>query len=180
MAIIDAYCTTDNDDEVYAIQKKDGSLGANEEVLREIARVLNVSMIPLLGGKENILPILILLQKLAMIDETVVREAAVNTIVSFAKALDGDYVDRVIFTVVTSLTDSTKWGARMGAAGALPRLHQYLMNETCRKHCQDMIFKLSRDKMPLVRHECFSSIHLMLQPMGDRSMPELLDSLFLS
>jgi len=174
ISIIDMYCNID-EDQGYTLQKKDGSLGAKEEVLREIALVLDVSMVRLVGGKEHALPLLLLLQKLAMSDETVIREAAVNTIISFAKAFDGAYVDRVVLSLVTHLADSSKWGARMGAAGAGPRLYEWLQSEKCRKACQEMVFKLTRDKMPLVRHEAISTIYLMLTSMGEKDITELLE-----
>lgn len=174
ISTIDTICFPDPH-EGYTLQLKDGNLGIMEEVLREIARLMDSSIVPLLGGDEHILPVLLLLQKLSVSDETVVREAAINSIISIAKAVDVKYVEQHVLTVVANLAKTSRWAARTGAAAAATRLFQYLESEKCKEICQFIVLKLCKDKMPMARHEAICNVYHMILPMGSESIGDLLD-----
>jgi len=154
--------------------KKDSSLGVKEEVLREIALALDGSMLQLLGGKESALNMLPLQHKLAMVEETVIREAAVAGIISCVKELDGLFVDQHVFPLITSLAEKDWWTSRVSAASCGPKLYPYLHSNKCRNECATMILKLCRDEMPMVRHETYVSIPSMLKAMADYDINGLL------
>jgi len=160
--------------EGHALQLSDGQLGLSEEVLMEVALIMNSSMMPLLGGKDNVLPMLKLLQRLAMVDETVVRGAAVNSILDLAKECGQEFIEKHVLTVVLQLATAARWAARTSAADAIPRLFQYLECEKSKETCQEMVLKLTRDKMQLVRHEACSKVYQMIMPLGEHDMNELL------
>jgi len=174
IAIIDSVCFPDPH-EGYTLQLKDGSLGMLEEVLREIALVMDSTMIPLLGGEKHVLSMLLLLQKLAMSDETVIREASINSMINVAHEVDVEYVEQHVLAVVGNLAKTSRWAARTGAAAAAPRLYEYLETDKNKEICQELVLKLCRDKMPMVRQEACSSVWHMLLPMGKQSAVVLLD-----
>jgi len=154
-------------------RRKDNSLGVKEEVLREVAQVLDGSMLLLLGGKDSALAVLLLLQKLAMVEETVIRDAAVAGIISCVTELDGLFVDQHVLPLITALAEEAWWTSRVSAAAAGPRLYPYLQSHKCMSDCSDMILKLCRDEMPMVRQEAYVSIPYMLKAMGDNNLNEL-------
>jgi len=156
-------------------RRKDNSLGVKEEVLREVAQVLDGSMLLLLGGKDSALAMLQLLQKLAMVEETVIRDAAVSGIISCVKELDGIFVDQHVLPLIIALAEEDWWTSRVSAAAAGPRLYPYLQTNKCRSDCAGIILKLCRDEMPMVRQEAYVSIPNMLQAMGDNNIQGLID-----
>jgi len=160
--------------EGHALQLSDGQLGLSEEVLMEVALIMDSSMMPLLGGKDNVLPMLKLLQRLAMVDETVVRGAAVNSILDLAKELGLEYIEKHILSVVLQLATAARWAARASAADAIPRLYHFLECEQSKETCQENVLKLTRDKMQLVRHEACCKVYQMIMPMGEHDVSELL------
>jgi len=104
--LINAHCFPDKNGG-NVIQRDDGTLGPREEVLREIAWVMSGPMASLLGAKENLLRmLLVLLQKLCMINENIVREAAVDGVISCAKEMDSAHVVKYVFPLITLLADS--------------------------------------------------------------------------
>merc|ERR1719285_1610868 len=174
MAVIDTVCFPDPY-EGYVLQLKDGNLGMLEEVLREIALLMNSTMIPLLGGEKHILSMLLLLQKLSMSDETVIRDASVDSMIDVAKHVDVEYVEQHVLAVIGNLAKTSRWAARTGAAAAAPRLYQYLKTEKNKEICQELVLKLCRDKMPMVRQEACATVYHMLLPMGKQNIMVLLD-----
>jgi len=159
--------------EGHALQRVDGTLGMSEECLLEVACVMNRSMIPLLGGEEYMPPIIKLQQRLAMFDETAVRKAAIDSILGIAEVVNIRLIEQDILTVVTHLANATRWAARSAAATATPRLYHYLENEESKQTCQNIVQKLSKDKMEMVRYEACSKVYQMLLPMGDHNAMEV-------
>lgn len=150
------------------------SLGAKEEVLREIAVALNGDMLPYFGGPETCSTILSLLQKLAMVEETVIREAAVNSILSCAEHLDGSLVDSKVAPLVVALSEAEWWTSRVSAASCGPRLYGFLKSQQSKEKLVDFVTKLSRDDMPMVRQEAYIAIPSMLKPMALENVMNLL------
>merc|ERR1719334_1245722 len=155
-------------------RRKDNSLGVKEEVLREVAQVLDGPMLLLLGGKDSALAMLQLLQKLAMVEETVIRDAAVSGIISCVKELDGIFVDQHVLPLIIALAEEDWWTSRVSAAAAGPRLYPYLQSNKCMEECVKMILKLCKDEMPMVRQEAYVSIPNMLKAMGDNDINGLI------
>jgi len=153
---------------------KDNSLGVKEEVLREIALMLDGSMLQLMGGKLAALNMLKLLQKLAMVEETVIREAAVGSIISCVQQLDGLFADQHVLSLIITLAEGEWWTNKVSAAAAGPRLYPYLQSNKSREDCAKMILKLCRDEMPMVRQEAYVSIPNMLKAMGDKDINSLI------
>jgi len=174
ISAIDAACFPDLN-EGHALSTSEGKLGLSEEVLMEVALVLNFSMIPLIGGQENILPMLKLLQRLAMFDEPVVRESAIDSILGIAKAIDVEYVEKHVLSVVIHLGKAARWASRAGAGDAIPRLYHYLESEKSKETCQGLVQKLTRDKMQMVRYGACCKVYQMLMPMGEQNIMELLN-----
>jgi len=168
LKFLDNYCFPDDRQNDFG--NKDNSLGVKEEVLREVAQALDGSMLVLLGAKETAGDMLKLLQKLAMVEETVIREAAVNSMISCVKELDGGYVDLNVLPLITHLADGDWWTSRVSAAAAGPRLYPYLNTKKYKDDCAVMVTKLCRDEMPMVRQEAYVSIPYMLEAMGENNI----------
>jgi len=159
--------------EGHALETIDGKLGMSEEVLMEVAFVMDRSMIPLLGGQENILPMIKLQQRLAMFDETIVREAAIDSIIGIAEVVDIQCIEQEILAVITHLAKATRWAARSAAANATPRLYHFLESEESKQACRNTVKKLANDKMEMVRYEACCKVHQMLLPMGEHDVVEV-------
>jgi len=172
LQFLDTYCFPVDIQNDFRI--KDSTLGVKEEVLREIALMLDGSMLQLLGGKVAALNMLKLLQKLAMVDETVIREAAVAGIISCVQELEGLFVDQYVFPLITALAEGDWWTHRVSAAASGPRMYPFILSNKCREDCANMILNLCRDEMPLVRQEAYVSIPHMLQSMGNKNINGLI------
>jgi len=172
LQFLDSYCFPVNKQN--DIRRKDGSLWVKEEVLREVALMLDGSLLQLLGGRTAGLAMLELQRKLAMVEETVIREAAVAGIISLVQELDGLFADQYVLPRISSLAVGEWWTNRVSAASTGPRLYPYLKNDKCKNDCQMMILKLCRDEMPMVRQEVYISIPSMLKAMGDSDINDLI------
>lgn len=172
--LLDSACFPE-DYEGYTIPINNGKLGLMEEVLREVAIVLDSSMIPLLGGKDSVLPMLLLHKKLAMSDETLIREASVTSIISIAKEMDVAHVEQQVLSLVSDLSETSRWPARASAANAASRLYQYLRGDKSMEVCKNVVYMLSKDGNPMVRYEAHRMVHQMLKPMIHQNGIDLLE-----
>merc|ERR1719320_1007138 len=132
-------------------------------------------MVPLLGGQDKVLPILQLLQKLSMMNEGLVREAAIKSLFLCADELDSDHVEKYVFPIITSLADGTEWTARSSAANAGPRVYCYLRSEDSKVTCRNLVFKLIKDESPIVRYDTYFCIQHMVKSMADDNPETLLE-----
>jgi len=174
ISAVESACFPDYN-EGHALQKSDGKLGLAEEVLMEVARVMDRSMLPLIGGQEYIRPIMKLQQRLAMFDETIVREAAINSIIGIAEVVNIQRIEQDILSVVTHLAKATRWAGRSAAANATPRLYKYLQSEESKETCQNIVLRLVKDKMEMVRYEACSKVYQMLLPMGEYNTTKVIN-----
>jgi len=72
--------------------------------LRQVALILNGTMLVQLGGTEKFLGMLLTLQKLCMTEENLVREVAVDSIISCAKEMESQDVEQNVLPLVTFLS----------------------------------------------------------------------------
>jgi len=145
-------------------------LGAKDEVLREVARSLNPSMIPLVGGPEHALPIVVILQKLAMVEETVIRESAMTSMIACTKCLSRTMIDNQVLPLVAYLSEAEWWTSRVSAASCCPRMFELFESAKAREAAQEIIQKLCKDEMPMVRLEVYGNIPVMIPSLGKESI----------
>jgi len=172
--LIDEYCFPDENGGNQK-QSQDRTLGPKEDILREVALIMNGTVVPLVGGPDNLLPVFMLLQKLCMVNEGLVREAAINSIILCAKEMDYQHVEENIFPMMKLLANGTEWTTRISAANAAPRLYCYLRSEDIKKTCQDLIYTLIKDVNPLVRYDTYFCVKHMVRSIADDNPAELLE-----
>jgi len=172
MEIIESYCGFTN---VPSERPSDFMFESYDEVLREIARVLNSEIVDLLGGGEHALPVIVLLQKLAMLEETVIRESAMDSMIECSRYLDKVMVDQQVLPLVAYLSEAEWWTSRVSAANCYPRLFELLGSETTKQAAQETIIKLCKDEMPMVRQEVYGNIPKMVSALGKDNIQGLLN-----
>lgn len=135
------------------------ALACKEEVMREIALVLDGTLVPHFGGSERVgKDVLPFLEKLAMVEETVIREAAVNSIVEMAKVMDNKHHDPYIMPIIAHLTEGDWWTSRFSGASLAPQMYGVMTSPKSREQILEIILRLCKDEMPMVRQQAFRFI----------------------
>jgi len=151
------------------------ALACKEEVMREIAVVIDGSLVPHFGGSERagktVIPFL---EKLAMVEETVIREAAVNSIVDVAKAMDPKHHDTFLMPVITHLTEGDWWTSRFSGASLAPLMYGLLSSPKSKEQILDIVLRLCKDEMPMVRQQAFRFIPKMVENLPEDRLPSFM------
>jgi len=123
-----------------------GLLGEDEEVLFSLARELT-SLQPYLRG--NIALLIPPLEALAAMDETLVREEAVRSLVSLAEVMNDNEVVTIFAPLVVRLSEQEKFSSKMAAsalvAAAYPRAG------ALKEKLRGKFFELSHEETPMIR-----------------------------
>lgn len=93
---------------------EDGFL--HDEVLLTVAEQLE-TFLPFVGGAEHVDCIFKLLEKLCISDETLVRERAVESLVSIASNLDGNLLETQLIPLIERLANEVWFTSKCAASG---------------------------------------------------------------
>jgi len=151
------------------------ALACKEEVLKQVAASLNGELLPHIGGSESAISILNLLEKLAMVEETVIREQAVSSMISMAKAMDAKHVEHFLLPIVKHLADGDWWTSRFSAAGLAPLVFPIFPSDS--KNLQsllDILFNLCKDEMPMVRQQAYKHIPDIITELPEDNLANFL------
>jgi serine/threonine-protein phosphatase 2A regulatory subunit A len=170
-AILDKYCFPV---EVQAAKSPEAysnteSLSAKEEVLAAIAEKLGSSkFIDYAGGSkpasQHMLP---LLEKLAMVEETVIRNAAVISLNKVFDKLKADDVKQHGIGILTRLATPGEWfTSRISASAITAKLYRILTSDDDRKMILEVHKKLCNDDMPMVKHDAYKNLVDLLDEMN--------------
>jgi len=81
--------------------------------------------------------------------------------------MDKSMADKKVQPLVEQLSEEDWWTSRVSAASAGPRLYGLLKTEAKKNAIVEMILKLAKDEMPMVRQEAYTAVPSMLKPMAD-------------
>jgi len=148
--------------------EENGALTCKEEVLKEVAGVLNGSMVEHFGGSASFASACLpLLEKLANAEETVIRESAVQSMRSAAETMDPKIVDTNLVPIMERLAEGEWWTSRFSGAGLAPQLYPLLKGKKSRELALDTLTKLCKDDMPMVRQQCYKFIPKVIKHLPE-------------
>ncbi|ETO34746.1 protein phosphatase 2A scaffold subunit [Reticulomyxa filosa] len=118
------------------------------------------------GGSEpaakNVLP---LLEKLAMVEETVIRQAAVTSFAKLIAKLKVDHVKTYGFPIQSRLAEASWFTSRCSAAALTPGLYKVLPLEEDKKSLLECHKRLCNDEMPMVKSEAYKNLVPLIDEM---------------
>lgn len=125
----------------------------NEEALSAIARQLG-DFVEFVGGVEHAPLLLPLLEKLASAEETVIRDAAVESFAKVIPKLSADSVAATLVPTVKRLAQGEWFTNRISACALLPMIYPRL-NASLQDENRQLYITLSHDETPMVRKAAF-------------------------
>jgi len=147
------------------------SLAAKEEVLCEIAQQISPELIEYCGGSKmaakHMLP---LLEKLSMVEETVIRQAAVESLNAVCKKLSIDDVRSVAMGILNRLAEADWFTSRVSASAITPSLYSVLTFEEDRKQILEIHKKLCCDDMPMVKNDAYKNLVSLIDNMQSHQL----------
>eukprot|EP01083_Nonionella_stella_P062225 161834_1 len=165
------------------------ALDAKEEILASLGSQMTASFVPRVGGPKAACEVLIpYLEKLCVIEETVVREAAASSLCSIFSVLSVEDVDETGFVVLQKLSQEEWFSGRISAASMCCALYEGSTDEGRRTEIRKILKKLCTDDMPMVRKTAYGELAkfiLLMEeadivsdglPLFEKVMDEVLDS----
>jgi len=147
------------------------ALAAKEEVLAAIAEQLKPEFVDYVGGSKNstktILP---LLEKLAMVEETVIRSCAVNSLNGIVKNLKVEDVRESALPILKNLSDAEWFTPRVSASYLTSTLYSILNNEQDRQKILKMHETLCNDDMPMVKNDAYKNLVDLIDAMDNTNL----------
>jgi len=140
------------------------SLAAKEEVLCCIAQQLgHVELVEYCGGSKNASKYMLpLLEKLSMVEETVIRQAAITSLNAIVNKLDIDDVRNVAMAILNKLAEADWFTSRVSASALTPSLYSVLTFEEDRRQILEIHKRLCCDDMPMVKNDAYKNlVHLI-------------------
>eukprot|EP01134_Creolimax_fragrantissima_P005979 CFRG5979T1 len=131
------------------------SLDDEDEVLRALAEELG-GFVPLVGGPEYAETLLPLLEQLAAMEETIVRDKAVGSLISISEELEEDHLNEYIDMVVR-LARGDWFTSRSSACGLIPPLYNRVDDET-KANLRALFTKLCKDETPMIRRAAAAKV----------------------
>lgn len=122
----------------------------DDEVLLTMARQLG-GFVELMGGPKQSVVLLEVLGSLATVEETVVRDAAVESANTITSQLDADDVQHYALPVLERLTTGDWFTSRVSACGMLAAAYGRLADNASKDKLRQMFKALSTDDTPMVR-----------------------------
>lgn len=154
----DAYSNTD-------------SLAAKEEVLCEIAQQLSPNLIEYCGGSvhacKNMLP---LLEKLAMVEETVIRQASIESFNKVIPRMDLKDIRQPLMLILQRLADGDWFTSRVSASALTPMAYRVLTFEEDRRQILEIHKRLCSDDMPMVRNDAYRNLVPLIDNMQSHQL----------
>lgn len=146
------------------------SLNAKEEVLAAIAEELTPDFVEYSGGSKQAAKYMLpLLEKLAMVEETVIRQAAVISLVNVLDRMKAEDVKSTVLPILTRLAEADWFTSRVSATYLSPKLYQLLSLEDDRKTILDVHKRLCSDDMPMVKADAFKNLVLLIDNMNNHN-----------
>eukprot|EP00455_Lapot_gusevi_P020133 TRINITY_DN213_c0_g1_i1.p1 TRINITY_DN213_c0_g1~~TRINITY_DN213_c0_g1_i1.p1 ORF type:complete len:581 (-),score=212.92 TRINITY_DN213_c0_g1_i1:380-2122(-) len=127
---------------------------SNEEALTAVARQLG-DLSEFVGGAEHMHILLPALEKLASAEETVIREAAVQSACKVLARLPLDEVAEKGLPVLRRLSSGDWFTSRISSCGLLPTIYPRLP-AALQDEVRNRYLSLSRDETPMVRKALFA------------------------
>jgi len=150
------------------------SLAAKEEVLCEISIQLSPLMMEYAGGSaaaaKYMLP---LLEKLAMVEETVIRQAAISSLSDVCRAMKIEDVrggNGGAMAILTRLAEADWFTSRVSASALTPSLYAVLTFEEDRKQILEIHRRLCMDDMPMVKQSAYQNLVLLIDCMQSHQL----------
>eukprot|EP00521_Asterionellopsis_glacialis_P006759 CAMPEP_0195280766 /NCGR_PEP_ID=MMETSP0707-20130614/328_1 /TAXON_ID=33640 /ORGANISM="Asterionellopsis glacialis, Strain CCMP134" /LENGTH=625 /DNA_ID=CAMNT_0040339557 /DNA_START=319 /DNA_END=2196 /DNA_ORIENTATION=- len=131
-----------------------------DELLIHMAMELTKIVPHLLKGSQA-LPLLPILERLAAVEETVVREEAVNAINHIAPQMEED--PAVLVAMVKRLVGADWFTAKVSAAGILPTIYQVAGEED--SELVHLMKELAQDETPMVRRGAAANLGKFMSHM---------------
>jgi serine/threonine-protein phosphatase 2A regulatory subunit A len=150
-------------------------LDTDDEILLSVAKQLG-GFAPLVSG--NVSALLQTLESLCGVEETIVREQAVQSIVQIMGSMSKDSVVRDIAPMVERLVVSGEWMSRRSACGLIAEAHRLVGGRAAdtRAHLIESFQKLIADETPMVRRGAALCIGNVAD--SDMTSTAIADSLF--
>jgi len=147
------------------------SLAAKEEVLCEIAQQLSPELIEYCGGSGNAAQYMLpLLEKLAMVEETVIRQAAVESLNAVCKKLNIEDVRNVAMGILNRLAEADWFTSRVSASAITPSLYSVLTFEEDRRQILETHKRLCCDDMPMVKNDAYKNLVNLIDNMQSHQL----------
>lgn len=144
-----------------------------DEMLLILAEQLG-RMVPSLIPGHLGLVVLPILEKLAAVEETVVRDKAVESINHILYRLSPDCPKNapgVIMAMAKRLTGADWFTAKVSAAGILPGVYTLITNEDSRRDLRNMYKELAEDDTPMVRRSAGRNLTRMVEAVAQLPPP---------
>jgi len=149
------------------------SLDDEDEVLLAFGQEL-AKFVPLVGGPDHAHTILMPLEALAQVEETVVHDAAVAALNVIGASLSPAHMEQHFVPLIKKLAAEVGWAARVSAcslfAVAYPKV-----SAGCQTELRSQFAKLCEDDMPMVRRSAAAS----LGPLAATSTMQVVKSDFI-
>jgi len=151
------------------------SLAAKEEVLCEISVQLSPVMMEYAGGSSAAAKYMLpLLEKLAMVEETVIRQAAIASLSAVCRAMKIDDVraggNGGAMAILTRLAEADWFTSRVSASALTPSLYAVLTFEEDRKQILEIHRRLCMDDMPMVKQSAYQNLVLLIDCMQSHQL----------
>jgi len=147
------------------------ALLAKEEVLAAIAQELGPTLIEYTGGStQTAKKMLPLLEKLAMVEETVIRQAAVQSLNNVMDRLNVNDVKKVGLGILQRLSEADWFTSRVSASALTPQLYNILNSEEDRRKILEIHKSLCNDDMPMVKNDAYKNLVLLIEKMKSHQL----------
>jgi len=147
------------------------SLAAKEEVLCEISQQLGPELVEYCGGSKNASKYMLpLLEKLAMVEETVIRQAAIESLNAVCQKLDIGDVRSVAMGILNRLAEADWFTSRVSASALTPSLYSVLTFEEDRRQILEIHKRLCCDDMPMVKNDAFKNLVALINNMQSHQL----------
>lgn len=132
------------------------SLDDEDEVLLAFAEELS-KFVPLVGGAEHAHAILMPLEALAQVEETVVHDEAVKALNIIGGQLSPAHIEQHFVPLIKKLAAEVGWAARVSACGLFAVIFGKV-SAGCQKELIAQFKKLVEDDMPMVRRSAAANL----------------------
>jgi len=147
------------------------ALAAKEEVLAAIAEHLTPDFIEYCGGSSKAAKAMLpLLHKLCMVEETVIRNNAVEALSNIIRKLEAADVQKHALPILEALSGDEWFTSKCSASGLSAPLYRMLASPDSRKKVLDIHQKLCTDDMPMVKSDAYKNLVPLLDSLDDVSL----------
>eukprot|EP00166_Cyanidium_caldarium_P003626 ctg_351.g177 len=158
------------------------SIDDEDEVLLALAGQLDAAFLPYVGGHTHMTVLLEPLEHLAQVEETVVRERAVESLVSLVRACSvGDaLIASSFYPLVKRLAEGDWFTSRISATGLFAATYQRLpaAQADVKAELSALFVTLAKDDTPMVRRAAASHLGEFAQALEPSNVSGMLLRLF--